>query len=83
MHLFISKCFASLSVHHMYLVACRGQKKASDPFKLELQMVGSHLWVLGLEPRFAARTMITLHHFMMSTVTPHLLRPKASLKFSV
>ena len=41
---------AFVNVCHMSADTCRGQKRASEPLELELQMVVSFLmWVLGTE----------------------------------
>jgi hypothetical protein len=39
--------------------ACGGQKKALALLELELQMVVSHLWVLGIGPKFSGSVHIT------------------------
>lgn len=38
-----------------------GQKRVLDPLKLELQMILSHLWVLGIEPGSCGRAASDLH----------------------
>lgn len=42
--------------------ACRGQKKASGLLGLEIRVVMSHLWVLGIQPGSPKRVSTVLKH---------------------
>lgn len=43
-----------------WVSAGRGQKRVLDPLELDLEIVGSCLWVLGIELGFSGRTASVL-----------------------
>ena len=48
---------ACMLVYHMYAGAHGGQKRASDPLELGLQIILSAMWVSEITTRFSARAL--------------------------
>lgn len=71
-YLFIILCILVLCLHvwNTTMVLCDargGQKMASDPLELALQMVVSHhVWVLGIKSGPSARAATALKHLAIS-----------------
>jgi hypothetical protein len=54
------------SVHHVHIWWPWKQKGTSDPLELELKIVISHMWVLGIEPGSSGRKASVLNLQAMS-----------------
>lgn len=52
-----------MSMHHVHIGTCEGQRRALGPLKLELWVVVSRvtMWLLETEPRSSARAVSDLH----------------------
>lgn len=51
-----------MPAYHMYALYHGDQKRVLDSSKLELQVLVSTMWVLGLETRSSGRAVSALNH---------------------